>query len=484
MSVEPPPSGRPTGPPSGPLSGPSEPTPTQPDGRAPTEPPGGAGGGGGSGGGGPGGPDESGKGPERHWWKSAPRIALISGAVAAAVILGLVFSNSNSGGGKNTAGEVFLQAAGTSGPDPYTESSANDSSGAPETPTVSTGSEAANVTRGVDGSAPGLYSGTRNVSSCNVEKQISSLQADPAKNRAFASVQGIQPSGVPAYLRSLTPVQLRVDTRVTNHGYRNGASTSYQSVFQAGTSVLVDSRGVPRVRCACGNPVAEPVQQKTTPKPTGDSWPSYRPQNVVVVAPSVTVINVFIIFDPHHDEWIARRKGDNVHHDQKTHRPPRSPFPSVSVSSPTPSSPSPKSPSPKSPSPCASSPGGASKCPPTSPSPASSSPSSTSKSPSSESSSPSSTSKSPSSESSSPSSTSKSPSEPSASESPSTKSPSTEPPTTPTSEPASGSASADRTAESSSAQTESAPAPSSAPPNSAPEEPPENSQAPEESSVQ
>ncbi|WP_406165172.1 DUF6777 domain-containing protein [Streptomyces sp. NBC_00996] len=465
MSVEPPPSGRPTGPPSGPLTGPSqpspsEPTPTQPGGRAPTEPPSGGGSGGG-GGGGPGGPGEPSKGPERHWWKSAPRVALISGAVAAAVILGLVFSNTNSGGGKNAAGEVFLQAAGTSGPDPYTESTATHSSAAPETPSVSTGSEAANVTRGVDGSAPGLYSGTRNVSSCNVEKQISSLQADPSKNRAFASAQGIQPSGVPAYLRSLTPVQLRVDTRVTNHGYRNGASTSYQAIFQAGTAVLVDSRGVPRVRCACGNPVAEPVQQKTTPKPTGDSWPSYRPQNVVVVAPSVTVINVFVIFDPHNDEWIARRRGDNVHHDHKTRPPTRQPFPSVSLSSPTPSSPSPKSPSP-----CVSSPGGASKCPSTSPSSSSSSAKPSSKSPSPESSKPSSSSSS---------------AKPS-SESPSSESPSTQAPsTTSTSAPSSGSASAGRTAASPPAQTQSAPQPSSAPssaPNSAPE-PPANSQGPQ-----
>ncbi|MFI6493896.1 DUF6777 domain-containing protein [Streptomyces sp. NPDC050564] len=461
MSVEPPPSGRPTGPPSGPLSGPSqpspsEPTPTQSGGRAPTEPPSGGGGGGGGGGG----PGEQGKGPEQHWWKSAPRVALISGAVAAAVILGLVFSNTNSGGGKNAAGEVFLQAAGTSGPDPYTESTANDTSAAPETPSVSTASAAANVTRGVDGSAPGLYGGTRNVSSCNVEKQISFLQANPSKNRAFASAQGIQPSGVPAYLRSLTPVQLRVDTRVTNHGYRNGASTSYQAVFQAGTAVLVDSRGVPRVRCACGNPVSEPVQQKTTPKPTGDSWPSYRPQNVVVVAPSATVINVFVIFDPHNDEWIARRRGDNVHHDHKTRPPTRQPFPSVSLSSPTPSSPSPTSPSSSS----------------SSTKPSSKSPSpSTSKYFSSESAEPSSSSSSGKPSSKSPS--SKSPS----SESPSSESPSTQAPsTTSTSAPSSGSASAGRTAASSPAQT-SAPQPSSAPssaPNSAPE-PPANSQGPQ-----
>ncbi|MFC9843573.1 DUF6777 domain-containing protein [Streptomyces sp. NPDC060223] len=359
MSVEPPSSGRPTGPPSGPLSGPSqpgpsEPSPTQPSGRVPSGPPSGAGGGdaggpsGPGGPGGPGGPSQPGKGPDRPWWKSAPRVALITGVLVAAVILGLVFTRDNGDSDTSAAGgEVFLQAAGKSGPDPFTESTANDSSTPPETPSASTASESANVTRGVDGSAPGLYGGTRNVSSCDVEKQIKFLQADPAKNNAFASVVGLRTSQVPGYLRALTPVQLGYDTRVTNHGYRDGAATSYQAVLQAGTAVLVDDHGVPRVRCACGNPLGEPVAQKTTPKRTGDSWPSYRTQNVVVVAPSTTIINVFVIFDPDNDEWIARHKGDTGHHDEKTEPPAQLPFPSASVSSPTPNSQSP----------CASSPG-------------------------------------------------------------------------------------------------------------------------------
>ncbi|MFF0183825.1 DUF6777 domain-containing protein [Streptomyces sp. NPDC005244] len=386
MSVEPPSSGRPTGPPSGPLSGPSqpgpsEPTPTRPSGTPPSGPPSGASGaGGGSGGpgsGGPGsgdsgagrpggppgpgdgspGPDGKGGGPNRPWWKSAPRVALITGVVAAAVILGIVFTGSDGGSGgggtgktENAGSEVFLQAADKTGPDPFTESTAKDSSTEPQTPTASGSSEPANVTRAVSGSAPGLYGGTRNVASCDVEKQISALGADPAKNKAFASVEGIQPSAVPAYLRSLTPVQLRMDTRVTNHGYRAGAPTSYQAVLQAGTAVLVDAHGVPRVRCACGNPLLAPVPQKGTPKTTGDTWPGYRPQNVVVVAPSKTVINVFVIFDPESNEWIARHKGADTHRDEKT-RPPESPSPSVSEStSSSPSSASPGSSSPSTPS--------------------------------------------------------------------------------------------------------------------------------------
>ncbi|MGW2516769.1 DUF6777 domain-containing protein [Streptomyces sp. NPDC001617] len=369
MSVEPPSSGRPTGPPSGPLSGPSQP-PSGP----PSQPPGGSGGG-------PPAPE-----PHRPWWKSAPRVAVLTTAVVAAVVLAVVFTHSN-GGGSAKSGEVFLQAAGKTGPDPFTPSTATDSSAAPVSPSPATESAQANAVRGVDGGAAGLYGGTRNVSACDVEKQIRYLQADPAKNRAFASVEGIGPAQVPAYLRSLTPVQLRMDTRVTNHGYRDGAPTGYQAVLQAGTAVLVDGHGVPRARCACGNPLTPPVAVQTTPRPTGDSWSSYRSSNVVVVTPAPQIVNIFVIYDPDSGQWISRHRGDTGHHDKPV-QPPAQPSPAVSVTTPT----APSSSSSTSPSPCASSPSASTgtptpslsppaspattSCPPTSTAPSSSTPSS------------------------------------------------------------------------------------------------------------
>ncbi|MFD5595487.1 DUF6777 domain-containing protein [Streptomyces griseorubiginosus] len=383
MSVEPPSSGRPTGPPSGPLSGPSQPPsgpPSQPPAGPPSQPPGGGGG-------------TSAPEPRRPWWGSAPRVALIAAAGVAAVVLAVVFTRS--GGGSGTAGgkgEIFLQAAGKTGPEPFTESTAKDSSIPPVSASPAGSSEQANAVRGVDGSAPGLYGGTRNVSSCDVEKQVKALQADPAKNGAFAAVAGVRPSEVPAFLRGLTPVQLRMDTRVTNHGYRDGAATSYQAVLQAGTAVLVDDRGVPRTRCACGNPLTPPIAQQTAPKPTGDTWSSYRPSNVVVVAPSTTVINVFVIYDADHHDWIGRHRGDTGHKDHKA-EPPVRPSPSVTVTTPTPPTSPGTSTSPSSPLPCVSLPpgvggtpsappsGSASPCPPSSSAPSSSPPSSSPPSP-------------------------------------------------------------------------------------------------------
>lgn len=265
-------------------------------------------------------------------------------------------------GAQGTDGEVFLQAASTAGPDPFTESSARAAAPSPSTaPPDATPSET-NVTRSVAGSAPGLYGGTRNTASCDVEKQITSLTAEPARNNAFASVLGIQPSGVPAYLRSLTPVQLRTDTRVTSHGYKDGAPTSYQAVLQAGTAVLVDDRGVPRVRCACGNPLLPPVALKGTPQRTGRPWPGFQPSNVVVVTPSDKTVNAFVVFDLENEDWFARKHGDDGREDKKVPPPVRhTPTPSVSDSK-SPSGPTSRPPSSQPPCPE----GGS--CPPDSPS--------------------------------------------------------------------------------------------------------------------
>lgn len=281
-----------------------------------------------------------------------PRVAALTTAVVVAAVLAVVLTHSGGGGTGGTAkgGELFLQAAGDTGPHPFTPSTARKSSTAPVSPSPATESAPANAVRGVDGGTAGLYGGTRNVSACDVEKQIAYLRADPAKNQAFASVEGIGPAQVPAYLRALTPVQLRMDTRVTNHGYQNGAPTAYQAVLQAGTAVLVDAHGVPRARCACGNPLTPPVALRTAPRPTGDSWASYRSSNVVVVTPAPQIINIFVIYDPQNDEWISRHRGDTGHHDKPV-QPPAHPSPSVTVTTPTPPS------SPASPAPCASSPG-------------------------------------------------------------------------------------------------------------------------------
>jgi hypothetical protein len=268
-----------------------------------------------------------------------PRVAIVATAVVAAVILAVVLSRPDGGGtgasdgGTSTSqGEIFLQPAADTGPDPFTESTAEESSASPVSPSP-TELAPRNTVQGVQGGAPGLYGGTRNVASCDIEKQITYFEGAPDKQRAFASVARVDTPDVPAYLRSLTPVQLRMDTRVTNHGYKDGAATSYQAVLQTGTAVLVDDRGVPRVRCACGNPLTPPVAQQTAPKTTGEEWPGYDNANVVVVTPAPEPVDVFVMCEPD-GEWFERHQGDTGKKDRKTEKPDK-PSPSVSVTTPT-----------------------------------------------------------------------------------------------------------------------------------------------------
>nr|WP_121832715.1 DUF6777 domain-containing protein [Streptomyces sp. S1] len=247
--------------------------------------------------------------------------------VAAVALIVVLTSRSGDDGGTTNAGggEVFLQSASSSGPDPFTQTTVSSTGSAPPPSLPPRSGSAETGTPRVSGGTPGLYGGTKSVASCDVEQQVRYLSGEPAKNAAFASVARVSANEVPGYLRSLTPLQLRADTRVTNHGFKDGSATSYQAVLQAGTAVLVDDRGVPRVRCACGNPLTEPVAQKN-PRTTGTPWPGYQADQVVAVAPSTTVVNVFVVYDPEDGDWFARKHGDTGGSDEPT-SPPTSTFP-------------------------------------------------------------------------------------------------------------------------------------------------------------
>ncbi|WP_151475592.1 DUF6777 domain-containing protein [Streptomyces albicerus] len=215
-------------------------------------------------------------------------------------------------------GEVFLQPVAAQGPDPFTGSTATTTATPPPVtrtpqspPTTGSAPATAEGARSVSGATPGLYGGTQRVGSCDVQRQIRFLTADQAKARAFAQAAGVSQPGIPDYLRGLTSVVLRADTRVTNHGFRDGRPTSYQSVLQAGTAVLVDNRGVPRVRCACGNPLKPPVAFEGTPGHNGSPWPGYRPAKVIVVTPAPQMIVNITIINIQNNTWIERRIGDH-----------------------------------------------------------------------------------------------------------------------------------------------------------------------------
>ncbi|WAU83690.1 hypothetical protein O1Q96_30750 [Streptomyces sp. Qhu-G9] len=237
-------------------------------------------------------------------------------------------------------GEVFLQPAAARGPDPFTASTVT--TGAPEPPVTPTPRPSPTATaegvRSVSGATPGLYSGTQRVGSCDVERQTGLLTADRARARAFTRAAGIPLSDLAGHLRGLTPVVLRADTRVTSHGFRDGRAAGYQAVLQAGTAVLVDNRGVPSVRCACGNPLKPPAALHESPAHRGRPWPGYRPSGAVLVTPAPQVIVEITIIDVRNNTWIERRTGDHDGDEDRV-----VPRPAADPQSPDPQSPDPQS---------------------------------------------------------------------------------------------------------------------------------------------
>jgi uncharacterized protein DUF6777 len=112
-----------------------------------------------------------------------------------------------------------------------------------------------NAGRMVPGRAVGLYGGTLDNSRCDSQMMVAFLRLNPDKAAAWASVEGITLTDIPAYVADLTPVILRADTAVTTYGFSNGRATGVHAVLHPGTAVLVDRFGVPRTLCFCGNPV-------------------------------------------------------------------------------------------------------------------------------------------------------------------------------------------------------------------------------------
>lgn len=228
-------------------------------------------------------------------------LALVAGAITAAVLL--TRDDKDTDAGADGADVVVLEPAAVEIPDPFTDSVAvaeqpilpaaeptADASAPPESSTGAGGGV-------VRGSAPGLYGGTQDQQSCDQDRMVEFLEDDPDKAEAWAEVQDIEVEEISEFIGALTPVVLRRDTRVVNHGYVDGKANPYAAVLQAGTSVLVDEYGVPRAKCSCGNPLGEARPVTTATRYRGNKWTGFDPEGVVVVKIDVKV-SVIVLVDP------------------------------------------------------------------------------------------------------------------------------------------------------------------------------------------
>src|SRR3954452_8350576 len=197
------------------------------------------------------------------------------------------------------------EAASSTGSSPFTPPAAALEPGKPPT-TLGDGT--------VSGASPGLYGGTGS-NPCNAQAIASFLDTNPAKAAAWAGAEGIPIDQIRAYLGSLTSVTLRSDTAVTNHGFRNDRASPFESVLQAGTAVLANEYGVPRVRCACGNPLKPPtVKPGPGYKPP---WRGFSSGKVTVIQPAPGPIKEFVIVQPDSGVVVARPRGTGGERDHE-----------------------------------------------------------------------------------------------------------------------------------------------------------------------
>ena len=190
------------------------------------------------------------------------------------------------------------------------------------------------------GDLPGLYGGTLNTATCNRKQLVTFLEASPDKAAAWADTLSIEPTEIRSYVNQLTPVTLRTDLRVTNHGYTDGVATPIPALLQAGTAVLVDVYGAPVVKCYCGNPLTASVP---IAKPTyvGTPWPAFQPGNITIIQRTITIIKVFKLYDLETGKIFTRPAGTTGTQDQ----------PPTTAPAPEPQAPEPQTPEPQTPEP-------------------------------------------------------------------------------------------------------------------------------------
>ena len=174
-------------------------------------------------------------------------------AIIVALIAGVIVYVATSGGDESPdkADTTFLARVGSVGPDAFSTSFATAAAEGPFT--IESGEIASNSDNLYV--VPGRTYGGSGANVCDPEGMKEFFALHPDRARAWARTQQIGMSEIPAFLDSLTPLILAQNVAVTMFGFRGGSAYGYPAIIEAGTAVLVDTDGMPRARCACGNPL-------------------------------------------------------------------------------------------------------------------------------------------------------------------------------------------------------------------------------------
>ena len=151
-------------------------------------------------------------------------------------------------------------------------------------------------TKITDGDAPALFAAHPDRAACDVTAMAEALAADQSVAAAFAAPLRIAPNQIAGYLGTLAPLALAHDTVVVNHDYVDGDVAAVNSVLQAGTPVLVDATGTPRVRCSGVSPLAIPDGAGYPDFVLlGTPWAGYLVDEVLVIEPAAAVSALSVV---------------------------------------------------------------------------------------------------------------------------------------------------------------------------------------------
>lgn len=146
------------------------------------------------------------------------------------------------------------------------------------------------ATESVLGSASKLYGRIDLKAPCDIDDLVAYYGASEERTRIVAEVLGVSTGSLSSFIRSYVAVAITRDTLVIDHQLVHGAAVDVPVVLQAGTAVLIDPQGTPRVRCESANPLTHPgtddLAAATGAEPLGEPWPGFDPGHVVVVEPA------------------------------------------------------------------------------------------------------------------------------------------------------------------------------------------------------
>jgi hypothetical protein len=254
-----------------------------------------------------------------------PVILAISGVaftlvVVVALIAVVLFAGSEDTGDPNTP-KVVLLAANAPVADPFTRSIL-------VTPVTMSDQATAKASallrqipiradrgvRLVAGRQPELYGVTGDPHPCDVVTLANQLDADTSVAQIWGLSLGLTTDQIPHYLNTLTPVVLMDDTWVSTYELTRGSNAPRQAILQAGTAVLIDPLGVPRVHCVSGGPLTPPANGNLTQyRREGEEWTGFSTQTVLAVAyGGFDATGDFAVLDVTTGQQVARTVGGTI----------------------------------------------------------------------------------------------------------------------------------------------------------------------------